>query len=185
MKSSDSENSQAQIESRKGHGRNARLGIVGGCFLVSVGGPILVVFFPLALWLSWNEASQYVMPALLGAFIVVVIGLFLWGSCHLAQSKGYHPAWGLVAVLTVIGLPILVCLPCRKGSDAYSSTPFQEKHERYLMNASLGVLIACVAPIMAWLGVLGPEITSLWPERLNFVLHSDAGPSLGLIMVVS
>jgi len=36
--------------------------------------------------------------------------LFIWGCCAYAKGKGYHGAWGLLGLLSCIGLLILVCL---------------------------------------------------------------------------
>lgn len=35
--------------------------------------------------------------------------LFIWGCCMYAKGKGYHPAWGLLGFLSIIGLIVLVC----------------------------------------------------------------------------
>jgi hypothetical protein len=39
------------------------------------------------------------------------LGLFLWGCFSYAKGKGYHPALGLLGLLSCIGLLVLVVLP--------------------------------------------------------------------------
>ena len=41
-------------------------------------------------------------------FMLFGWGLFLWGCCMYAKGKGYHGAWGLLALLSLPGLLILV-----------------------------------------------------------------------------
>ena len=36
---------------------------------------------------------------------------FIYGLCCYAKGKGYHGAWGLLGLLTIIGLIILVTFP--------------------------------------------------------------------------
>lgn len=36
--------------------------------------------------------------------------LFVSGCCYYAKGKGYHVAWGLLGLLSLIGLLVLVCL---------------------------------------------------------------------------
>lgn len=36
--------------------------------------------------------------------------LFVTGCCYYAKGKGYHVAWGLLGLLSLIGLLVLVCL---------------------------------------------------------------------------
>ena len=39
------------------------------------------------------------------------LGTFIWGCVELAKAKGYHPAWGALGILTLLGLLILIILP--------------------------------------------------------------------------
>ena len=41
---------------------------------------------------------------------------FIYGLCCYAKGKGYHGAWGLLGLLTIIGIIILVCFPDRHKS---------------------------------------------------------------------
>ena len=41
------------------------------------------------------------------------IGLFTWGCMSYMKGKGYHGAWGLLGLLSIIGLIILVLFPDR------------------------------------------------------------------------
>jgi hypothetical protein len=46
--------------------------------------------------------------------IVLVVGgiiLFIWGCMSYAKGKGYNGAWGLLGLLSIIGLIILVLMP--------------------------------------------------------------------------
>ena len=35
---------------------------------------------------------------------------FITGCCYYAKGKGYHVAWGLLGLFSLIGLLVLVCL---------------------------------------------------------------------------
>jgi hypothetical protein len=37
--------------------------------------------------------------------------IFIWGCVELAKAKGYHPLWGALGILNLIGLLILILLP--------------------------------------------------------------------------
>ena len=50
--------------------------------------------------------------AMLGLLISLAgFGLFIWGCISYAQGKGYHGAWGLLGVISLLGLIILVFFP--------------------------------------------------------------------------
>ena len=36
---------------------------------------------------------------------------FIWGCCMYASGKGYHPAWGLLGLGSIVGLFILAVFP--------------------------------------------------------------------------
>jgi hypothetical protein len=59
-----------------------------------------------------GEESEESMNAVGGLGIIP----FVYGLCCYAKGKGYHGAWGLVGLLTIIGLIILVCFPDRHKS---------------------------------------------------------------------
>jgi hypothetical protein len=41
------------------------------------------------------------------------IALCIWGCCCYAKGKGHHPAWGILGLLSLIGLIVLVCFSDR------------------------------------------------------------------------
>ena len=41
---------------------------------------------------------------------------FIYGLCCYAKGKGYHGAWGLLGLFTLVGLIILACFPDRHKS---------------------------------------------------------------------
>ena len=48
---------------------------------------------------------------------VLVLGglaFFIWGCAMYMQGKGYHPAWGLLGLLSVIGLILLAVMRDRQ-----------------------------------------------------------------------
>ncbi len=45
-------------------------------------------------------------------------GLLLAGFAYYAKAKGRHPAWCLMAFLSIIGLIVLACLKDRSGTSA-------------------------------------------------------------------
>jgi hypothetical protein len=61
---------------------------------------------------------------------------FIYGLCCYAKGKGYHGAWGLLGLLTIIGLIILVCFPDRhkttKKTSAMPITPQNTSEEERL-----------------------------------------------------
>jgi hypothetical protein len=57
------------------------------------------------LFTSWNSLA---LP-----FLIVGAVLFIWGCWSFAVGKGYHAAWGLLGLLSIIGLIILVLFPDR------------------------------------------------------------------------
>lgn len=63
--------------------------------------------------------------ALLGLFLAIGgLVIFIWGCVNYAQGKGQHPAWGLLGLLSIIGLLILVLMPDRhKGVPQPPATP--------------------------------------------------------------
>jgi len=46
-------------------------------------------------------------------FSVVGTGIYIWGLYNFAKSKGYHGAWCLLGLLSILGLIILACMPDR------------------------------------------------------------------------
>ena len=88
------------------------------------GATIFVVLACVGLLLAGIGSA--VMPQAKGAGIVVAIvgyGLIALGSGFLATSKGRHPAWGLLGLLTPIGLVFLSVL--QDASDKEKTTSAQ------------------------------------------------------------
>ena len=49
---------------------------------------------------------------LIGLLLLFVgLGFFIWGCMSYSKGKGHHPAWGLLGLLSLIGLIILVLFP--------------------------------------------------------------------------
>ena len=50
--------------------------------------------------------------SILGSLLLIVGSvIFIWGCWNYAKGKGYHGAWGLLGLLSCIGLVILVLFP--------------------------------------------------------------------------
>jgi uncharacterized membrane protein HdeD (DUF308 family) len=80
----------------------AYLGIVVGFVLIIVG---RVVFR------SDARSTVFGTAALFGVF--VGWALVVWGCCHYAKAKGHSAWWGLLGLLSIIGLLILFSFPDR------------------------------------------------------------------------
>lgn len=62
----------------------------------------------------------------LGGVIRVAGGvLVIVGCCFYAKSKGYSATWGLLGILSIIGLLILICLKDRTVTCAPSNVEFR------------------------------------------------------------
>ena len=49
---------------------------------------------------------------LIGVFLLIIgLGFFIWGCMSYSKGKGHHPAWGLLGLLSIIGLIVLVLSP--------------------------------------------------------------------------
>jgi uncharacterized membrane protein len=49
---------------------------------------------------------------LIGFFLLLIgLGFFIWGCMSYSKGKGHHPAWGLLGLLSIIGLIVLVLFP--------------------------------------------------------------------------
>ncbi|MGH2750762.1 MAG: hypothetical protein ACRDK3_07805 [Actinomycetota bacterium] len=61
------------------------------------------------------QGSPSSATAALGALLVAGgLAVFVWGCAMYMQGKGYHSAWGLLGLLSVIGLIVLVLLRDRQ-----------------------------------------------------------------------
>jgi len=66
---------------------------------------------------------------------------FVWGTCSYSQGKGYHPAWGLLGVFTILGLVILFFFPDKhRDSSEASLRSAQKTFTRSALVAMLGIL---------------------------------------------
>ncbi|MBA7573432.1 hypothetical protein ES708_15229 [subsurface metagenome] len=53
--------------------------------------------------------SEMPSESLLSVLGYIGLFLFIYGLCCYAKGKGYHGAWGLLGLFTILGLIILVC----------------------------------------------------------------------------
>jgi len=82
----------------KRYGRNTNIGVGLGFLLAFIAGAV-------------KSQQDSAMLGALMQFIAIVI--FNWGCCNYAMKKGYHWAWGLLALLTLPGLIILMLMKNR------------------------------------------------------------------------
>ncbi|MFZ5867187.1 MAG: hypothetical protein ACOYXY_14980 [Thermodesulfobacteriota bacterium] len=68
-----------------------------------------------------QPGAHFVMNQLGILCLVVGTILFVWGCWSYAQGKGYHGAWGLLGLLSCVGLVILVLFPDRHKEPKTSS----------------------------------------------------------------
>lgn len=72
-------------------------------------------------------------PPLEHALAIIVslmgTGLLLIGLAYYAKAKGRHPAWCLMAFLSLIGVIVLACLEDRSGID-HKVLRFQQRLRR-------------------------------------------------------
>jgi hypothetical protein len=66
-----------------------------------------------SVWLRALLVFPYLVGLTFPISMVTGAALLLWGAAAYAAAKGYHPAWGLVAGLTVVGIGVLAWLPSR------------------------------------------------------------------------
>ena len=55
--------------------------------------------------------SGSVSAELGGLLYLVAAGAWVWGCFKYAEAKGYHPAFGLLGLATLLGLIVLAVLP--------------------------------------------------------------------------
>jgi len=77
---------------------------IGLAIAIWILGGVLVVLL--------GEDSGESMNAVVGLGIIP----FVYGLCCYAKGKGYNGAWGLLGLLTIIGLIILACFPDKHKS---------------------------------------------------------------------
>ena len=65
-------------------------------------------------WLFLQLAGLFVGSDL-GALLSLVGGVCLIiGCCYYSKAKGHYSLWGLLGLLSILGLIILVCFPDRR-----------------------------------------------------------------------
>lgn len=67
------------------------------------------------LGLALNVLAGWVLPGRVGPGIILVLAvagsvLFITGCCFYAKGKEYHAAWGLLGLLSIIGLLVFICM---------------------------------------------------------------------------
>ncbi|MFC1710158.1 hypothetical protein ACFL0F_00665 [Patescibacteria group bacterium] len=65
------------------------------------------------IWLAGNAVRQYYLSMAIIGWLLFLIGfsMFIFGCMNYVKAKGYHWAFGLLGILSLIGLIILVLLP--------------------------------------------------------------------------
>jgi len=81
-------------------------------------GLAFVTFFAAILINSLSESQ--IVSVFAYVLMTSVMPLWIFGICCYAKGKGYHGAWGLLGVFTLIGLIILACFPDRHKSISES-----------------------------------------------------------------
>ena len=82
---------------------------------IGIGLAILVTVVLIVLTALVSGISEETDSILKDIFVLPVFP-FIYGLCCYAKGKGYHGAWGLLGVFTLIGLIILGCFPDRHKS---------------------------------------------------------------------
>jgi len=86
-------------------------------------GLAIVAFFAALLINSLSESQ--IVSVVAYVLMTSVMPLWIFGVWCYAKGKGYHGAWGLLGVFTLIGLIILACFP-----DRHKSIKESQKIER-------------------------------------------------------
>lgn len=75
---------------------------------LALGIPGIVLQIAGRVWAMNLPPQQTLLPVL-----VMILGtaLLIAGLVFYAKAKGRHPAWGLMGLLSIIGLIVLACLP--------------------------------------------------------------------------
>jgi hypothetical protein len=75
-----------------------------------------------------NMANEIPKNANLGA-IYLFVGTFLlmMGLSYYAKAKGRHPAWCLMAFLSIIGIIVLACLKDKTATENTDNTVYKNK----------------------------------------------------------
>ena len=84
--------------------RKTNIGVGAGLILQLLGN---VLLGPEGSEPSANQSIVGMICSLVG-FV-----LFIWGCLSYSKGKGYHPGWGFLGLLSVIGLIILALMPDR------------------------------------------------------------------------
>jgi len=88
---------------------------------------------------AYGAISQIPIITLWGAILLII------GLCYYAKSKNRHPAWGLLGLLSIIGLIILALFP-DKASD--SSTKCISSFTKILLVFFMLIILAIIVVSM-------------------------------------
>ena len=80
---------------------------------------LAIVTFVVAI-LIYSLSESQIVAAVAYVPMTFVGPLWILGCWCYAKGKGYHGAWGLLGLLTIIGIIILVCFPDRHKSTKES-----------------------------------------------------------------
>ncbi|MEW6352155.1 MAG: hypothetical protein AB1646_24140 [Thermodesulfobacteriota bacterium] len=98
---------QGEMMEQRHYGRSAQAGIYFGLFLQ----------FGLSI-ATWDQHPDPVAGL---PYFGFGYGLFIWGCCNEARRRGYHAAWGLLGIASVLGLAVLLCFPDKSPSTDKAS----------------------------------------------------------------
>ena len=76
--------------------------------------PFIFVFIVYAV--GGTTQTEETKSILVIPVFLLMYGCFIYGCCCYAKGKGYHGAWGILGILSVLGLFILVCFPDKHKS---------------------------------------------------------------------
>ncbi len=82
--------------------KSLAIGVPG--IALQIGGRIMQMQHP--------DQSMWLLVMLVGTVLLIV------GLSFYAKAKGHHAAWGLMGLLSLIGLIVLACLKDRRPSGA-------------------------------------------------------------------
>lgn len=118
-----------------GYRKNTSIG-VGLGFLLLTTGNLLPILFSIE-----SESNMFG-----GVLSIVGICIFIWGCASYAIGKGHHGAWGLVGILSFIGLIILAYLPDKHKIDEEGSLLPKLFLMMILIIVVVGIFVAITVP---------------------------------------
>ena len=66
---------------------------------------------------GFMEWGDMMIPGMGRLVALVGLVLFIVGLCYYAKAKGREATWGLMGLLSLIGLIVLACLKDRSGGE--------------------------------------------------------------------